>query len=282
MIKDVVSKIRIHPLFWVVLGAGVISGRFYEVMMLFTIVFIHEMGHGAAARYFHWTIDKIELLPFGGVAQTNEYGNRPLIEECIVVLAGPVQHLLLWLIAAILYHYSILSPQEYVMFLMHNTTILVFNLLPVWPLDGGRLFRVLCSFSYPFKEAVSKSLVFSSFLLLALGLWGAFYYPLHLNLWAVIAFLGFAHFQEWKQRSYLYIRFLMGRYYNVVKPPLKLYPITVNQEERLSDVLARFHRGVYHTVIVKNNSGTQKVYEESKLLYAFFEEKKVLSAIGKL
>lgn len=132
MIKDITTKIRIHPLFWLVLGAGVISGRFYEVLMLFIIVFIHEMGHGAAAHFFHWSIEKIELLPFGGVAQTNEYGNRPLVEECIVVLAGPVQHLLLWLIAAILYHYSILTSQEYALFVMHNTTILVFNLLPVW------------------------------------------------------------------------------------------------------------------------------------------------------
>lgn len=282
MIKDILSTIRVHPLFWFVLAAGVISGRFYEVLILFMIVFIHEMGHGIAAHFFNWSIEKIELLPFGGVAQTNEYGNRPLIEECIVVLAGPVQHLFLWVIAALLHQYAFLDQQMYMIFLLHNTTILVFNLLPVWPLDGGRLFRALCSFSYPFKEAVYKSLLFSSLLLLALGLWSVIYYPLHLNLWAVMAFLGFAHFREWKQRSYLYIRFLMGRYYNVSKPPLKLYPITVNAEERLGDVLSQFRRGVYHTVIVKRNGGTEKVYEESKLLYAFFEERKVLSAIGEL
>lgn len=282
MIKDVVYKVKIHPLFWLVLGAGVVSGHFYEVLMLFTIVFIHEMGHGMAAHFFHWRIEKIELLPFGGVAETNEHGNRPLAEECVMILAGPAQHLLLWFVAALLYHFSVLSPEEYALFVMHNTTILVFNLLPVWPLDGGRLLRVLCSFAYPFKEAINKSLVFSTLLLLLLALWSALYYPLHLNLWCVISFLGFTHYREWKQRYYLYVRFLMGRYYNVLKPPLKLYPITVSAEEKLGDVLARFHRGVYHTVIVNNKDKQKTVYEESKLLYAFFEEKKVTCSVGEL
>ncbi|HET7578267.1 MAG TPA: M50 family metallopeptidase [Bacillales bacterium] len=275
------NKIKIHPLFWFVVAAGFVTGHFYEVMMLFTIVFVHEMGHGAAARFFHWRIEKIELLPFGGVAQTDEHGNRPLAEEVIVILAGPAQHLLLYAVGLLLYYFSILDVQDYQAFLRHNTTILVFNLLPVWPLDGGRLLRVLCSFSYPFKEAIKKSLLFSTILLALMSLWSAIYYPLHLNLWCVMAFLGFAHFREWKQRYYLYMRFLMGRYYDTAKSQMKLEPITVNAEEKLNDVLARFHRGVYHTVIVKNRQH-RTVFEEKDLLHAFFEENQISRPVGEL
>jgi stage IV sporulation protein FB len=275
------NKIKVHPLFWLVLGAGIMTGHFYEVLMLFTIVFIHEMGHGMAAHFFHWRIEKIELLPFGGVAQTDEHGNRPLVEECIVILAGPAQHVLLWILGFLLYRFSILDVEDYHTFVMHNVTILVFNLLPIWPLDGGRLVRVLCSFVYPYKEAITKSLAVSSMILLVLSLWSAVYYPTHLNLWCVIVFLAAAHYGEWKQRYYLYMRFLMGRYYDAAKPPLRLAPITVNAEEKLNDVLARFHRGVYHTVVVKN-SRRKKVYEEKELLYAFFEEKKVGLPVGEL
>lgn len=275
------GKIKIHPLFWLVVAAGIITGHFYEVMMLFTIVFVHEMGHGMAAHFFHWRIEKIELLPFGGVAQTDEHGNRSLFEEVIVILAGPAQHVLLWAVAFLCYHFSIIDAETYHMFIRHNFTILFFNLLPIWPLDGGRLLRVLCSFAYPYKEAIHKSLVASSLLLAAFILWSAVYYPSHLNLWCVISFLAFAHFHEWKQRYYLYMRFLMGRYYDSKKPRLRLEPITVNAEEKLNDVVARFQRGVYHTVIVKNDP-RKKVYEEKDLLYAFFVENKIASPVGEL
>ncbi|HET7522407.1 MAG TPA: M50 family metallopeptidase [Bacillales bacterium] len=275
------NKIKIHPIFWLVLGAGVITGHFHEVLMLFTIVFVHEMGHILAALFYRWRIEKIELLPFGGVAQTDEHSNRPLAEECVVILAGPAQHLLLWFAALSLYHASVLDASEYHLFVFHNATILVFNLLPIWPLDGGRLLRVLCSFAYPYKEAIKKSLGFSSVLLFLFAVWSLIYYPSHLNLWCVLLFLGFAHFREWQQRNYLFIRFLMGRYYDTAKPPLKLEPITARAEDRLNDVLARFHRGVYHTVIVKD-SIKRTVYEEQDLLHAFFEEKKVGRLIGEL
>ena len=275
------GKIKIHPLFWIVVAAGVLTGHFYEIVMLFTIVFVHEMGHAGAAHFFHWRIEKIELLPFGGVAQTNEHGNRPLKEEISVVLAGPAQHLILWLAAVILHHLSILDSESYRMFLRHNTTILVFNLLPVLPLDGGRLLRVLCSFSYPYKEAIMKSLLFSTILLAVLCAWCVVYYPSHLNLWAVLAFLGMVHYGEWKQRYYLYMRFLMGRYYHSSKPRLKLLPITVCSEETVGDVLAHFHRGVYHTIIIKS-SERKKVLEEKDLLHAYFVDHKAAYPVGEL
>lgn len=249
--------------------------------MLFVIVFVHEMGHALGARLVRWRILRIELLPFGGVAQTDEHGNRPLMEECIVIFAGPVQHVFLWLAAKVLHEWSFLDVHDYHLFLFHNVTILLFNLLPIWPLDGGRLLRVFCSFAYPYKEAITKSLLFSTVLLVLFSVWAFVYHPSHLNLWTVLLFLAFTHYREWQQRYYLFMRFLMGRYYDTAKPPLKLAPINVRPEERLNDVLARFQRGVYHTVIVRN-SRKCKVFEEKDLLHAFFEEEKVGRFIGDL
>ncbi|MCD8502863.1 MAG: hypothetical protein LRY71_15885 [Bacillaceae bacterium] len=60
---QLIKKIKINPLFWFVIGIGVLSGYFKEVMMVFSIVFIHEMGHSFAAQYYKWRIRKIELLP---------------------------------------------------------------------------------------------------------------------------------------------------------------------------------------------------------------------------
>jgi stage IV sporulation protein FB len=283
LIKGILLKIKIHPLFWLVLGTGIITGHFREVLMMFSIVFIHEMGHGAAAHFFHWRINKIQLLPFGGVAETDEHGNRPLMEEFIVTVAGPLQHFVLWGAGFLLYDNHIWSEADYQMFFLHNMTILAFNLLPILPLDGGKLLQTACSYFCSYKKAIVLSLALSASVLLLLCLWSAYYYPFHLNLWGIIAFLWLSQFIEWRRRHYVYMRFLMGRYYAADKPLLKLKPIIVSAEERLPQVLSRFQKGVFHTVIVKNRqSRNEFVFEESKLLKAFFEEKKVQSEIGQL
>src|SRR5690625_4698610 len=93
--QRLLCKIKINPLFWLVVGIGVITGYFREIFMIFIIVFIHEMGHAVAASYFQWNIKKIELLPFGGVLEVDDE-NPPFREELIVILAGPLQHI--WLI----------------------------------------------------------------------------------------------------------------------------------------------------------------------------------------
>lgn len=80
-------RIRIHLLFWFVIGLSVVMGLFTEVLSLFIIVCIHEMGHVAVARELGWRVTEVQLLPFGGVATMEEaYATDPL-DEIVVALA---------------------------------------------------------------------------------------------------------------------------------------------------------------------------------------------------
>ncbi|HET7628321.1 MAG TPA: site-2 protease family protein [Bacillales bacterium] len=275
------SKLKIHPFFWLVLASGVFTGHFYEVLMVFSIVFVHEMGHVGAAVFFRWKIEQVELLPFGGVAKTDEHGNRPLFEETIVILAGPAQHLLLSGLAYFFYRTSFFDTGDFRTFMLYNLTLLFFNLLPVLPLDGGRLLRVVCYACFPYRTAIDHSLLISSALLTGLFIWSFYFYPTHLNLWVVLVFLAFSHYREWKQRRFIYMRFLLARYYDKTSRSLRLQPIVVGKDTRISDVLEKFRRGVTHQVIVRHCEA-RHVYEETDLLYAFFVEKKVVDPIGEL
>ena len=96
-IIQLLQHVHIHPLLWIVIAISIATAHFLEVCLLIGIIFVHEMGHAAAASFFSWRIKKITLLPFGGVAEMEEHGNRPLKEEAIVVLAGPLQHI--WMVA---------------------------------------------------------------------------------------------------------------------------------------------------------------------------------------
>ncbi|WKB36839.1 M50 family metallopeptidase [Terrilactibacillus sp. S3-3] len=103
MISFLFAKIKIHPVFWFVMAAGAITGHFWEIAIAFFIVLVHECGHGFAAYKFGWHIEQIQLLPFGGVAKVEHASDRPMREEWLVILAGPLQHLWLPLVFLFLF-----------------------------------------------------------------------------------------------------------------------------------------------------------------------------------
>lgn len=261
---------KINPFFWFVLGIGMITGYFREVIMVFMIVFVHEMGHALAAHYFKWNIRKIELLPFGGVAEMNESTNRPMREELIVVLAGPFQHLWMIGLSFLFLPFSFWTVQDHQLFLMHNLMILGFNMLPIWPLDGGRLVHLLCCKHWPYKRASEYTLFFSVSAIVALLAVTITLLPFHLNLWVVISFLFIANYLEWKQRHYTFMRFLLERQSN----PLTYYEkrqISVTNNTLIKDALQKLYRDYYHTISV----GVTMNIKEEEILEKYFKEKKV-------
>lgn len=264
--------VDIHPLFWGVIAIGVLTGHFREIVIIFTIVLIHEWGHVAMAYFFHWRVEKVELLPFGGVAQMAEHGNRPLRENFWVVAAGPLQHVWMALCAYFFHKTGILDPYDYTLFMKQNTAILFFNLLPIWPLDGGKMLHIFCARILPYKKSLTMALLISSIFLLCLIVTMAIRQWYHAHLIIIILFLAFSHYREWQQRHFVFMRFLLDRFYGNPKQWLKFVPIVANENERLQDVLGQFQKGAVHTVIVEGKE--RVVYEESRLLEAFFKEKK--------
>lgn len=125
-----------------------------EFFLLFTIVWTHEMGHILAGRRHGIRTDLITLSPLGGVAHLGAPAKAPR-EEIEISLAGPAVHLLWLVVVAPLYWLLpdrlvvvdgwLLCPIQFTLWYVVtvNTTMLVFNLLPFFPLDGGRVLRAL-------------------------------------------------------------------------------------------------------------------------------------------
>lgn len=125
-----------------------------EFFGLFTIVWTHEMGHILAGERHGIRTDLITLSPLGGVAHMGAPAKSPR-EEILVSLAGPAVHLLWLAVVAPLYWLLperlvdvdgwLLCPVQFTLWYLVtvNTTMLVFNLLPFFPLDGGRVLRAV-------------------------------------------------------------------------------------------------------------------------------------------
>src|SRR5690625_2968700 len=84
-----------------------------EIFIILVIVFIHELGHFLAAKYYGWRVLHINLWIFGGELVTEEHSERPLFEQVVVTLAGPFQHLLIYLFIIICNYFSFLISEEH-------------------------------------------------------------------------------------------------------------------------------------------------------------------------
>ncbi|MBX7218762.1 MAG: site-2 protease family protein [Blastocatellia bacterium] len=115
-------------------------------LLFFFSVLLHELGHSLAARFFGIRAQSITLHPFGGIAKLAREALTP-VEEFWIALSGPGVNLLFGGLLAVL---GLLTATTYkgVSFLMHEVSTInfvfgAFNLLPGFPLDGGRTFRAL-------------------------------------------------------------------------------------------------------------------------------------------
>ncbi|WP_445612786.1 M50 family metallopeptidase [Geobacillus sp. YF-1] len=279
---ELLGKLHVHPLFWLIAGMAVLTAHFKQLCLLFFIVLVHELGHAAAAVFFSWRVKRILLLPFGGVAEVEEYGNRPFREEWIVTLAGPAQHL--WLIAAAFFLWKAgwIADEGWELFFRYNLAVLGLNLLPIWPLDGGKLLFLLLAYFRPFSAAHRHMVAVSAVLLAVFAVLLFVVAPRQLDLWTIAAFLAHAIWQEQKQHPYVVMRFLLERYYGKKGDYARLRTITAPADERISHVLHRFYRGQKHAIVVVRNGRERTTLDENELLHAFFSEKQTDAPLGAL
>jgi stage IV sporulation protein FB len=264
------------------MALAILTGHFIELSLFLLIVFIHELGHALAASFLSWRIKRIVLLPFGGVAEIEEHGNRPIKEEAIVILSGPLQHFWMMALAFLLYHLSWMPEGLYTKFIEFNIMVLLFNLLPIWPLDGGKLVYLWRSLQESFQIAHRRTMIISITSLLLFIMLVLILQPVNLNMWIIISFLAFSLYTEWKQSHYVFVRFLLERYYGKKTEFQVLKRIHVSEDESILRVLQRFQRGYKHLIIIENEENETFQLDENEILHAYFTEKMLSAKIGEL
>jgi Zn-dependent protease len=105
-------------------------------------ILLHELGHAFAARMFKTGVSEIELTGLGGVARFSSSLPRAVLPRVIIYLAGPAANLVLWLGLAELVPVAVVNGKPIVASVLAqlagiNFFLLIFNLLPAYPLDGG-------------------------------------------------------------------------------------------------------------------------------------------------
>ena len=182
------------------LWAGLIAVAF--VLSVFVCVLLHEFGHALSAAAFGIKTQDITLLPIGGVARLVRLPEKPY-QELIVALAGPAVNVVIAgllgipLVLGVLVQHTAprlaIGGDFITQLLVVNLLLVGFNLLPAFPMDGGRVLRSLLAMRWGNLRATEIAARVGRWMALFFAVYGIIYGPIELLLIAVfILFAGTA------------------------------------------------------------------------------------------
>lgn len=251
--------INVHITFFLILALGAfqwgvpygVPGAAFGVLLmllLFLCVTLHELGHSLVAQRFGIPVRQIILLPLGGVALLSRNPSKP-VHELLIAAAGPLVNvviaLLLWLVTQASAAAGGLTGQGLVpglerappslntllaWLLAANVSLVVFNLIPAFPLDGGRILRALLAMRFSFQRATRIASGIGQALAILLGVLGVLSGNLVLVLVAVFIFFGAGQENVAGQAQTVLTTQRVGDAYNK-------HALTLEANDRLSTVV---------------------------------------------
>jgi len=172
------------------------------IIVLFACVIGHELAHSMVARMYGVQVESITLLPIGGVAAMREMPRKPS-EEALMAIAGPVASLgLAGLFAIIIAAVGSTGPTGFMgqpillTLMITNMVLAVFNLLPAFPLDGGRVLRAVLAHYMGAARATRIAVTIGQAMAILLGIFGLLRNPW---LMFIAVFIFFGAGQEGRQ-----------------------------------------------------------------------------------
>lgn len=219
-------KVTVHPLFFIFGLYFAATGKVFSFAAFTLCALIHELGHARAAEKCGYKLNRITLMPYGAVI-SGDISGISYKDEIKVVCAGPMVNLAiyiaiiaLWWLFPLTYPYTELAAEA-------NLALFTINLIPAFPLDGGRL--LLCTLSLKLKRKTAAAItrtagIIFSFILLGLFVYSCFFgVNFSLLFFASFIFAGAIH----KNPDDGYIRFYEG-----------LSPLTVKRPKRVKTIAA--------------------------------------------
>ena len=199
--KTILNKIYFHPLFLVCLLLFVMIGYFRFITYFMLLIVVHELGHIIISQIFNWNIEKIIILPFGGLTKFREMINRPLIEEFLISIAGIIFQMIFFIITS--------NYIEYRYYSIINYFIIIFNLIPIYPLDGSKILNVIFNKLTSFKNSILITVIISYIFIIILSI---LFVRINKLLIPIFMFLLIEVNKLYKERKAIFNKFLLERY----------------------------------------------------------------------
>lgn len=250
-------------------------GMGYEILIIFSSVFLHELAHTLMAGILGVKVSEIELLPFGGQSKIEDFTGLDPDREIYIALIGPIFSLS---IAGFFYFlYSGPRSDLLQLFIYINFFLGIFNLLPALPLDGGKVMRAFLSKIQGYKKATSTAALFGKIIALCIFLYGSYLSLTTFNgaNYIVIGFLLYwSARQEGKFLAYSFMRFLVNKKSELSKSGFLPVKHLVSHEDTLVKKILESSRPSYYLIIsiLDEKHSIVAVFTEAELIEGLFEK----------
>jgi Zn-dependent protease/CBS domain-containing protein len=263
---------------------GLTLDQFYTfalVLSLFVFVVFHELAHSVVARTHGIKVRKIILYPIGGVSEIEEIPDNPRIEWRMAI-AGPLTSIILGL--SLLAVGLGLYPQPITPLLFFsasgnfildlaalNILLGVFNLIPAFPMDGGRVFRALLAQRMKFSDATRYAVNLGKVFGLAMIIVGFIFSPFFLLI--LVGFFVYIGASEEAEQTIVSTTLAGVRVAEVMQSEVG----SVNPSQNLVDALEVMFKNRYHDAIVEKDGVFQGVVTWNELIKVTPEQRVTLA-----
>ena len=228
---------------------SLLTGHFYQILLFTFLIFVHELGHFLTAFYLGWKTVAIHIYPYGGCCEFQQELNVCLWQEWLVLIMGPLVQLVVVFLLSFM-----TSTSDYSLCLQYSNWLLFFNLLPIYPLDGGKLLLLLNQHFFSFYSSYRFIFTLSYFLVFT-ALLSCLLFTFHLLLFLSLFLLKVKLYQEIERIPVYYQKFLFERY-------LTRFPF--HKHKQISS-LRQMKRDTYHYFL--QNGTIISEYEYLKWLF---------------
>jgi Zn-dependent protease/CBS domain-containing protein len=251
---------------------------FFIVLFLFVFVVFHELAHSIVARHYGIKVRKIILYPIGGVSEIEEITDNPS-QEWRMAFAGPLTSVVLGV--ALLAVSLATSTQTFTIanfttitgnFLTDLATLNIllgaFNLIPAFPMDGGRVFRALLAERLKYSDATRYAVYIGKIFGVAMVIIG-FWFNFLLILVGIFVYIGAS---EEAEQTIISTALAGVRVKEVMLSEFG----SVNPQQNLAEALEVMFKNRYHDVLVEKDGVFQGVVTWSELMKVKPEERSAL------
>lgn len=203
-------KIEFHYTFLIIAISFIITGYLHNLIIFTSIIIFHEFGHYLIAKILNLNPEKIIIYPFGGITRLNIMINTKINKELLVSISGIIFQTIYYLIVLFLYKQNIIRTYIFNIFKDYHYRILLFNLLPINPLDGSKILNLLLSKIIPYKLTLKLNIIIS-LITIAIVI-SINYYELNYTMILISTIIIDSTVKYYQNINYLFNRFLLERY----------------------------------------------------------------------
>ena len=260
------NRLKFTPSFYAMTLLAIMLGYLNEYVIFALTIIIHECGHLTMAFFYKWELEELRFFAFGGVMEFKGELNKSNKEDLVVSSGGILFNVITLFILLLLRN----NTSSYLHLYLYNYAIwaqlfvIIFNLIPLPPLDGSRLVSAILCYFWPYKT-VLQIVKWLNVVLVIIGTVITFLYDIR-QIFLIVSFLTYSTIKYNQQIDYIFQRFLLQKkMYINVDLPRKIVKIKSHSWED------KIYRGYLNSFQVKN-----LLHEEIKWLKLKYKENDTL------